>query len=203
MLDALRQQKAVIRQEMLAKRDALDPAGRAAKSQLIKTYFFSLPEILAAKSLMFYVSFRSEVETHIMIKYAMAIGMKVIVPKTDTKNKQLILYRLENYEEDLSPGVWGIMEPKAEKLSPVSYDEIDVVIAPGVAFSEQGWRIGYGGGFYDRLLRESQKRSYALGFEMQVLPEIPFDPQRDVPVNYLVTERRVITCDTVRQQAGR
>jgi 5-formyltetrahydrofolate cyclo-ligase len=194
MLDDLRLQKVAIRSEILAKRDALDPADRAAKSQLIKTYLFSLPEILAAKALMFYVSFRSEVETQVMIKYAMAMGMKVIVPKTDIKNKKLILYRLESFDDDLSPGTWGILEPKAEKRTPVSYDAIDVIIAPGVAFSEQGWRIGYGGGFYDRLLRESQKRSYALGFEMQVLSDIPFDPQRDVPVNYIITEKRVICC---------
>ncbi len=194
MLDDLRQQKAAMRREILAKRDALDPAERAAKSHLIKSYLFSLPEIQSAPSLMFYVSFRSEVETHVMIKYAIAMGKKVIVPKTEMKNKQLLLSKLENFEEDLSPGTWGILEPKAEKLKPVTYDEIDVVVVPGAAFSEQGWRIGYGGGFYDRLLRESQKRSYALGFEMQVLPDIPHDPQIDVPVNYIVTERRVITC---------
>ncbi|MCX5895923.1 MAG: 5-formyltetrahydrofolate cyclo-ligase [Proteobacteria bacterium] len=198
MPDTLRQQKAAIRKEILKKRDALDPAVRTSKSLLIQTALFALPEIVSSSCIMFYVSFRSEVQTETMIKHALAIGKTVIVPITDLKNKRLVLSRLENYDEDLAPGTWGILEPRPEKVRPVSYADIDSVIAPGAAFTEDGWRIGYGGGFFDRLLRESKKKAVALAFEMQILDTIPHDPERDVPVNYVITERRVITCASMR-----
>ena len=64
--------------------------------------------------------------------------------------------------------------------------------------TEDAWRIGYGGGFYDRLLRESKKKACALSFEMQMLPEVPFIAGQDVQVNCIVTEKRVIMCDTIK-----
>ena len=195
MDDNIRQHKALIRETMLALRDALDPEERAAKSLLIKSNLFSLPEIMSASSLMFYVSFRSEVRTEPMIKHALSLGKQVIVPVTDMKNKRLLLSQLKDFDEDLAPGTWGILEPKPEKRRPVEYSNIDVVVAPGLAFSEKGWRIGYGGGFYDRLLRESKIKAYALAFEIQIISgDIPHNPERDVPVDYIVTEKRVIVC---------
>jgi len=198
MDDTIRQHKALIRETMLALRDALDPDEQAAKSLLIKSNLFSLPEIMSASSLMFYVSFRNEVRTEPMIKHALSLGKQVIVPITDLKNKRLQLSQIKDFDEDLAPGTWGILEPKPGKIRPVAYSDIDVVVTPGLAFSEQGWRIGYGGGFYDRLLSESRKKAYALFFEMQMLPEIPFIAGQDVPVNYIITEKRVINCKKIK-----
>ena len=195
MDDNIRQHKAFIRETMRALRDALDPEERAAKSLLIKSNLFSLPEIMSASSLMFYVSFRSEVRTEPMIRHALSLGKQVIVPITDLKNKRLQLSQIKDFDEDLAPGTWGILEPKPGKIRPVAYSDIDVVVTPGLAFSEQGWRIGYGGGFYDRLLRESKIKAYALAFEIQIISgDIPHNPERDVPVDYIVTEKRVIVC---------
>ncbi len=83
---------------------------------------------------MFYVSFRSEVETHAMIREALASGKTVVVPVTDMKNRSLALSRLEDFDTDLAPGTWGILEPKPDKIRPVSCRDIDLVIAPGAAF---------------------------------------------------------------------
>jgi len=138
------------------------------------------------------------VQTEPMIKQALSLGKQVIVPITDMKNKRLLLSQIKDLDEDLAPGTWGIREPKTGKVRPVAYSDIDVVVTPGLAFSEKGWRIGYGGGFYDRLLSESRKKAYALSFEMQMLPEVPFIAGQDVPVNYIVTEKRVIMCDKMQ-----
>ena len=194
MHESIGRQKAVIRQFILQLRDALDPQERASHSLLIKESLFKLPQFLAARSVMFYVSFRSEVETHDMIREALASGKTVVVPVTDMKNKRLALSRLEDFDEDLAPGIWGIPEPPQEKIRPIAYHDIDLVIAPGAAFSANGNRIGYGGGFYDRLLRESGKKACALAFEMQILSDIPNNPEQDVPVDYILTENRVIIC---------
>lgn len=194
MKESIGRQKAVIRQVILQLRDALDPQERASHSLLIKESLFKLPQFLAARTVMFYVSFRSEVETHDMIREALASGKAVVVPVTDMKNKRLALSRLEDFDRDLAPGIWGIPEPLQEKIRPIPYHDIDLVIAPGAAFSANGNRIGYGGGFYDRLLRESGKKACALAFEMQILSDIPNNPEQDVPVDYILTENRVIIC---------
>jgi len=194
MKESIRRQKAVIRQVILQLRDALDPQERAAHSLLIKESLFKLPQFIAARTVMFYVSFRSEVETHDMIREALASGKTVVVPVTDMKNKRLALSRLEDFDNDLAPGIWGIPEPLQEKIRPILYHDIDLVIAPGAVFSANGNRIGYGGGFYDRLLRDSGKKACALAFEMQILSDIPNNPEKDVPVDYILTENRVIIC---------
>jgi len=194
MRESIGRQKAVIRQVILQLRDALDPQERASHSLLIKESLFKLPQFLSARTVMFYVSFRSEVETHDMIREALASGKTVVVPVTDMKNKRLALSRLEDFDNDLAPGIWGIPEPPQEKIRPIPYHDIDLVIAPGAAFSANGNRIGYGGGFYDRLLRDSGKKACALAFEMQILSDIPNNPEKDVPVDYILTENRVIIC---------
>ena len=194
MKESIGRQKAVTRQVILQLRDALDPQERAAHSRLIKEALFKLPQFLAARTVMFYVSFRSEVETHDMIREALASGRTVVVPVTDMNNKRLALSRLEDFDRDLAPGIWGIPEPSQEKIRPIACHDIDLVIAPGAAFSANGNRIGYGGGFYDRLLRESGKKACALAFEMQILSDIPNNPEQDVPVDYILTENRVIIC---------
>ena len=194
MKESIGRQKAVIRQVILQLRDALGPQERAAHSLLIKEALLKLPQFLSARTVMFYVSFRSEVETHDMIREALVSGKTVVVPVTDMKNKRLALSRLEDFDRDLEPGIWGIPEPPQEKIRPIAYHDIDLVIAPGAAFSANGNRIGYGGGFYDRLLRESGKKACALAFEMQILSDIPNNPEQDVPVDYILTENRVIIC---------
>ena len=197
MHESMRRQKAVIRKVILDLRDALAPEERGSRSIVIKESLFKLPQFLSAQSVMFYVSFRSEVETHAMIREALASGKTVVVPITDMKDRRLALSRLEDFDTDLAPGTWGILEPKPDKIRPVSCRDIDLVIAPGAAFSEKGWRIGYGGGFYDRLLKESGKNACALAFELQIVSDIPHDPQKDVAVNCIITEKRIVSCGYV------
>ena len=124
-------QKAVIRKVILELRDALAPEERVSHSLVIKESLFKLPQFLSAQSVMFYVSFRSEVETHAMIREALASGKTVVVPVTDMKNQCLALSRLEDFDNDLAPGTWGILEPKKDKIRPVSCHDIDLVISTG------------------------------------------------------------------------
>ena len=194
MQESIGRQKAVIRKVVLELRDALAPEERVSHSLVIKESLFKIPQFLSARSVMFYVSFRSEVETHAMIREALATGKTVVVPVTDMKNQCLALSRLEDFDNDLAPGTWGILEPKKDKIRPIACHDIDLVITPGAAFAINGNRIGYGGGFYDRLLRDYKKCVMALAFEMQILSDIPFNPAHDVPVNFIITEKRIVSC---------
>ena len=164
---------------------------RAAKSQEIEEGLFALPEFKSARIVMFFASFRSEVDTGPMIRHALTLGKRVILPKV--KGKDLILFEIRDFEKDVSPGAWGIPEPVAS--IPIDLAEVDLIVVPGVAFDGRGNRLGYGAGFYDRLLRAFTKAIVALAFENQVVPRIHADPH-DVPVKMIVTEKRVIATNS-------
>lgn len=182
------QLKKALRQEVLEKRFGLTPEERKAKSREIEKRLFSLPEFQAARTVMFYASFRSEVETHDMIRQALAEGKRVVLPKV--KGKDLALFEIRDFDRDVKPGKWDIPEPASGK--PVRQEKVAFIVVPGAAFDEHGNRLGYGAGFYDKLLTDYKGTSAALAFELQIVSRVPAD-QHDVPVQKIVTEKRIIT----------
>jgi len=188
--------KKELRKKIIALRDNLPLEEREKKSKFIHTRLFSLPEFVSARTLAFYVSFKSEVLTETMIRKSLSLGRKVVVPITDLANRRLKLSRIIDYTDDLTPGTWGILEPKPDRIKLTALEEIDLVITPGLVFDKKGGRMGYGGGFYDGLLKSLQKEkvSIALAFELQMVEEVPVD-NRDEPVDIIVTEGRVIRCN--------
>lgn len=182
------QLKKALRQEALEKRFRLPAAERKAKSREIEKKLFTLPDFQAARTIMFYASFRSEVETHDMVRRALAEGKRVVLPKI--KGKDLALFEIRDFDSDVQPGQWDIPEPSGGK--PFAPEEIGLIVVPGAAFDERGNRLGYGAGFYDKLLKEYKGATAALAFELQIVPSVPAD-QHDVPVKKIVTEKRIIT----------
>ena len=195
MMEDVGNRKKELRKKILALRDNLPFEERVKKSKSIHTRLFSLPEFFSAKTLAFYVSFKSEVLTQTMIKESLSLGKTVVVPITDLANRRLNLSRIVDCKDDLAPGTWGILEPKPDRIKPVTLEEVDLVITPGVIFDKKGCRIGYGGGFYDGLLKFLQKGkvSVALAFELQIVEEVPVD-DHDEAVDIIVTEGRVVRC---------
>jgi 5-formyltetrahydrofolate cyclo-ligase len=192
MPDNIKAKKELLRHEMLAKRDALSAEERLGKSSEIVNRLLKQSDIIKAKNIFTYVSFRSEVNTHGMLDSFLDQGKAVSVPFTDMNKKMIIPFIIKSVKNDLVPGTFGISEPVAEKLCPMLDGDIDIVIMPGAAFSDKGCRIGYGGGFYDRFLQKKSIPSYALAFDFQIIDEVPFSPEYDVKVDYIVTEKRII-----------
>ena len=176
-----------IRKRVLDERFAMVPEERRARSRAIEQRLFDLPEFRAASVILFFASFQSEVETHFMIRRALAEGKRVVLPKV--KGKELVLLEIRNFDEDVLPGAWGIPEP--ERGTPVLLKDIGLIVVPGAVFDEQGNRIGYGAGYYDRMLPAYSGPTVALAYELQVLPSVPAD-QHDIPVRKIVTEKRII-----------
>jgi 5-formyltetrahydrofolate cyclo-ligase len=160
---------------------------RSAKSREIEQRLFALPEFRAADLVLFYASFRGEVETHGMIRRALAAGKRIVLPKVS--GKELLLFEVTDFDRDVGPGQWGIPEPSGG--APTRPEQIDFIIVPGAAFDEQGNRLGYGAGFYDKLLKGYEGMTAALAFELQIAAEVPADPH-DVPMRKIITEKRVI-----------
>jgi 5-formyltetrahydrofolate cyclo-ligase len=194
MIEDIRTRKKQLRKKILALRDALPAEERRKKSASIHLHLFSLPEFVTAQSVALFVSFKSEVLTESIIREALALSKVVAVPLTDLTNRRLLFSRIIDYTGDLVPGTWGILEPQPDRVRPVPLEEIDLVIAPGAVFDQRGQRIGYGGGFYDGLLKSFHKPSVALAFAVQMVEKVPTVSGHDEPVDIIITEEEIIRC---------
>jgi 5-formyltetrahydrofolate cyclo-ligase len=184
--------KSLIRKEILEKRDKISPDVKFKKDSLVKQSLFNLPEFITAKTVFFYASFRSEVETLSMIKESLKIGKKVVLPKVDKERHRLMLYEIKDTSE-LSPGYMGIPEPSLFDERLVTLDDVELVIIPGAAFDFSGNRLGYGAGYYDILLSKSKKKIpiIAIAYEEQLVDKIPSE-MHDVNVDMIITDKQVI-----------
>lgn len=186
--------KKTLRQETLLKRDAISGNIKEEKDAAIRQRIIQLPEFTDAKTILFYASFRSEVDTMEMIKISLSHGKQAVLPKVDKENKRLKLYEIKDMNE-LAKGYMGILEPSISEKRLTGLDDIDLIIIPGAAFDVSGNRLGYGAGFYDRLLAEIKNKIpiIAPAYEEQIVENIPSEPH-DVRVDKIVTDRRVIDC---------
>ena len=185
--------KETIRKELTEKRKKLTKKIVLEKSKQIKDTLFNLQEFKKADTILFYVSYDNEVSTHDMIKKCLSYGKNVVVPISNKEDNSLTLSKIEKWA-DLKPGSFDILEPKKDKTKEVSIYDIDLTIIPGVGFDEQGFRLGQGFGYYDKLLKNSTNAiTVGLAFEIQIVEKIPIEPH-DLPVDLIITEKRVIRC---------
>ncbi len=178
-----------IRKQVLDARFRLSADERRAKSAEIESRLFGLPEFQAARLVLFFASFRSEVDTHHMIRRALAEGKRVVLPKV--KGRELELLEISNFDRDVRPGAWAIPEPDGPGVRQADLRDIGIIIVPGAAFDARGNRIGYGAGFYDKLLASYQGMTVGVAFDLQIVGAVPADPH-DVPVKMVVTEKRIV-----------
>ncbi len=186
-------EKKELRSFMLKKRERLKEPEIKEKSDAIREKLNTLEEYRRAEGVLFFLSFGTEVRTETMVRESLASGRIVVVPQTDRREKRLILSRLLNYEEDLYPGTWGIPEPRPGALRPVDLAVIDLVIVPGLAFDREGGRLGYGGGYYDRLFPELKAGVplVALAFSCQLVAKVPL-ASHDKKIDFLITEKEIL-----------
>ncbi len=182
--------KSQLRRIVIARRDNLPAQEIRRLSAAASSHLFGLPELRAADTAMFFVSFGSEIHTIPMIENALAQGMRVAAPAADPATRVLTPRQIRSVAADLAPGAHGIQEPRAD-CPPVPREEIDVIIVPAAVWGADGYRVGYGGGYYDRFLAGAPRVArVGLGLEVQVVPSVPHGPQ-DLQVDVLVTEARV------------
>ncbi len=181
-----------LRLKVLKLRDSLSEKEREKKSNQIKNFLFSLPQFKKAKTILFYFDFRSEVKTKKMIEEALKKGKRILLPTTRKESKKLEISLIKNLSH-LKPGAYGIMEPTGEDNNTISGKMVDLVIVPGCAFDKNGFRLGYGGGYYDKLLATLKGKIPLVGlaFECQIVRKIP-RKSHDIPVDMIITEKRVI-----------
>ncbi|MDF2935248.1 MAG: 5-formyltetrahydrofolate cyclo-ligase [Paenibacillaceae bacterium] len=190
------QWKKELRRTVLEERERLGAEERSVKSASLCSRIVDMLDELGALRghgrLLTFMPFGHEVDIHPVAERCWAAGGSVVVPKTVPAEKRLELFTVGGLEE-LTPGLWGILEPDAVKGAvPADPAQLLAVLVPGVAFDRSGGRLGYGGGYYDRLLAGLEEQGIrplriAPAFEIQLRDELPLE-KHDVKVDAVVTE---------------
>jgi len=185
-------EKQVIRERILKLRAAADPGELARHGAEIAGRVKLLPQWRAAGFVCSYVASKlGEVATLPLIESALAERKRVCVPVIDRRDRGLYLVEVTSLE-GFVPGPFGILEPAAGRRLPPAELPWDLALVPGLAFDRLGRRIGFGKGYYDRLLSERAAPRIGLAFSFQLIQRVPTLPH-DVPVDLVVTESETIT----------
>ena len=180
--------KPSLRSIAISRRDALDE--RERRSAEICALVAASPSYVAARAIHCYLPMRSEVDTRPLIAAALAHGKRVAVPIVVPKATELGHAWLESLAADaLTPGVFGTFNPR--DLRPAAPGDWDVVIVPLLAFDRRGYRLGYGKGFYDRLLAAGSATTIGVGYAAQEVDVLPTEAH-DIALDWIITEREVI-----------
>jgi 5-formyltetrahydrofolate cyclo-ligase len=177
-----------LRAEMIARRDALDAAERDRYARALADALAALPRYASARSVLATMSIGSEWDTRPFLDRARREGKAIVLPRVAGKPARLVLHRVEDLERDLVPGVWEIPEPDPARCREVSLGEVDFAWVPALAADRAGYRLGYGAGYFDKLLTGRGARPYCV----VALPEpflredLPHEPH-DVAVDLVLT----------------
>ena len=181
--------KAKLRKRLHGLRDALTPEERARHSGSITRDILALAAYREARTFMAYMTFGTEFITDALVRDALENAKTLVLPRIDRSQNRLETYAVQDLESELAAGPWGIREPLPDRCRAVAISEIDVVLVPGLGFNTDGDRIGYGRGYYDRLLQYRSRRTtlVAAAYSIQVVDTVPVG-EHDIPVDIVVTE---------------
>ena len=185
-----------IRKKLLALREQLSPDIRAAWSEAISAHIVKLEIYRQASTILGYMNFGAEFASELWIQQVLADGKRLALPRVNRHTNQLDLYWVDDLENQLAAGLWGIREPIVERCERLNrLNEVEFVLLPGVAFTRDGARLGYGRGFYDKLLAHMthQPALAAAAFALQIVEQIPQEVT-DVKVGWIITEQETIAC---------
>lgn len=193
--------KSLLRRIALKRRESLSLTEREEKNQLIFQRLISLREFQTAGVVLCYASFRSEVDTFRLIEYLLNTGRRTLLPRVNPSIRELEIREIRSLQE-LQKGYMGIPEP-APTAPLRDLNLSDIIIIPGIAFDRRGGRIGYGVGYYDKLLSGLRRPIPLVGlaYDEQLLKEIPIEAH-DRRVDIIVTEKEVIYCGSGKDQRG-
>ena len=178
-------EKARLRKQLLDARDSLSLDFINITSKQIQDNLRKIEFFRNAKSIGAYYSIGSEVKTQDILQEILKDGKEVSLPKV--VKKDLVFKKINNLS-DLEPGNFSIMEPK-DYCEDVK--KIEVVIVPAIALTREGYRLGYGFGYYDRYLSGKKSKTISLSYSKQIIRSFPYS-DNDVRIDRIVTEDQVI-----------
>jgi len=177
-------EKARFRKQLLDQRDSLSPdlvkiASSKIQENLRKVEYYRNARLVGG-----YSAVGSEVRTQDILKEILSAGKELSLPKVEKND--LVFKRITTFS-DLEVGNFSVMEPK-ERCETVK--KLDVILVPAIALTREGYRLGYGFGYYDRYLHNKRAKKIALSYSKQIVKSIPHD-SHDVKVDCIVTEDEI------------
>ncbi|NMH69696.1 5-formyltetrahydrofolate cyclo-ligase [Bacillus sp. RO3] len=158
----------------------------------IEQSLFESPEWKNSNTVAVTISKPPEVDTWNIIKRGWEEGKTMVVPKCFPKNHELVFYELHDFVQ-LEQSYFNLYEPDPDKSTAVNNKTIELIIVPGLAYTETGYRLGFGGGYYDRLLSAYSGITISLAFEEQMVGTLPIE-SFDMPVGTIITDKGRIDC---------
>jgi 5-formyltetrahydrofolate cyclo-ligase len=195
-MQPVRVQKRALRREMVARLLAMAPCQRRAQNLALAQKLAGLPGFATAQTVLIYVTaFPEEIVTAPLMRLVLELGKTLVCPRVEPAQRRLVSCRVELLGADLAPGTLGIPEPRPS-CPGIALETIDWVLVPGLAFDDQGYRLGRGAGYYDRflpLLRPETPR-WALALEPQWVSALPIEPH-DQPLDGVASSARLQAFD--------
>ena len=198
-MDSLARRKAALRARMKKVREAIPPEERTAAAERIEDRLFGLAALRAAKTVLLFSSFGSEVPTDAIARRLQEESRRVLLPFVEGPDLEAAEHRPG---DPLVATRFGPREP-AERV-PVEPGDIDLAVVPGLAFDRLGYRVGYGGGHYDRYLARLGPHALKVGiaFHTQLVPAVPHG-REDESIDFVVTDLETVDCRTEPQAPRR
>ena len=186
------EQKAALRQKIRVELNQLSPAARHAASGQACSWLRRQQIWRDARSVLLFSPLPDEVDVGPILEEALAGGKELALPCFDSGLGVYRASRVLHLGEDLQPGKFGIREPK-NGCPEMPLNQLDFILAPGVAFAWDGRRLGRGKGYYDRLLSSVCGLKCGIAFDEQIVDEIPTGPH-DIRFDYILTPSRWLAC---------
>jgi 5-formyltetrahydrofolate cyclo-ligase len=188
------QAKQALRREMRMRLRELNPAARAEASLRLCQLAAHLPEFAGADKVALFAPLPSEPDIGLLIEEAWANGKQVALPRVKTEEKKPVLewFIVSAWNELMEAGPFGLREPNAGLCQQMPAKDIDCAFIPGLAFDEEGFRLGRGGGYYDYFLAGAPQRLPCIGlmFSRQEVARVPREPH-DARLRTVLTEERL------------
>lgn len=182
------EEKTELRRAARSARERIGAEDRAIWSERIRERLRSLPVWKESGLVALYAPIRGEADLLPLVEIARREGKRVVFPRACVEARTLKFYEVERAAE-LSPGAYGVPEPPRVEARSVRAASLDLIVLPGLAFDRRGRRLGFGGGYYDRLLAAPAPATVGVAFECQLRETLPEEPH-DRGVDVVVTELR-------------
>ncbi len=185
-------QKNILRRDILKRRSELSNKEKELKSRKIFNRLLGLNEIKNSKNICIYVSKSDEVDTICLIEHLISMGKAVYAPKSDKNSNKMTFFRMHSLT-DLKVGAFSVLEPSEKNEKYIYSDKNDICIVPALCFDRQGYRLGYGKGYYDRFLKNFNGIKIGICFNEFIKEALPIF-NTDIAVDMIISDDKKYCC---------
>lgn len=186
-------EKKELRQQFKKQLSSIDKCTFEQYSYLIAKQLVQLQEFKEANTIAITLSRFPEVDTWQIIRNGWQLGKRIVVPKCFPQTKEMVFKEITSFTQ-LESVYFGLFEPIEGQTIEVPKAELDLIIVPGMAFTSDGYRLGFGGGYYDRYLQDFKGTTISLAFSSQIHNNLPIE-NHDIPVKTIITENHILHCN--------